>query len=174
MSLPRLIALNLALVIAAGLFGLATDEPYWHSVGHDPWAYDYVFWFALALNGPSGFLADWLSRALGVGTDARFFALYGFWMVLLALQWTAYARIGDWAASERARQRGVRLLAAAWVLVGCVFAAYVWAATEDSTEYFVDVYFWPVRIIGIAFSGIWVSCLCSTCALGNAQTDPAR
>jgi len=173
MSVRRLIALNLALVAAVFAFGLATDEPYWRAMGHSPWTYDYLFWVAMALNGPSGFLADRISCALGFDLNLRFLVQYIFWMILLVLQWTAYARIGSWAALERARERSVRVLAVAWVLVGCVFAAYVWAVTADSMEYFVDVYFWPVRILGIALSGVWVYCLCGACAVRSTQIDSA-
>lgn len=174
MSVRRLIALNLALVAAVFVFGLATDEPYWRALGHGPWAYDYLFWVAMALNGPSGFLADRISCALGFDLSLRFFAQYAFWMLLLMLQWIAYVRFGEWAASDPARLNRVRWVAASWVLIGCVLAAYVRAVTADSTESFVDVYFWPVRIIGIALSGAWVSCLCGACALRSAQTESAH
>jgi hypothetical protein len=167
MPYRRLIALNLALVAAVGIFGLVTDEPYWRSNGHDPRVYDYLFWFALALNGPSGFVADWLSWALGLEMDVHFFAQYVLWMALLAVQWFAYVRLSKWAAPSRARRRGVCVAAGFLALVGCVIAASVWATTQPSTEYFVDVWFWPVRIAALALSGAWVALL-----LRNMRSNP--
>src|SRR3981081_2028171 len=62
MPIAKIIRWNLALIFVVGLYGLATDEPYWRDNGHGPWLYDYLFWLGLVLNEPSAFAADYLSR----------------------------------------------------------------------------------------------------------------
>ena len=59
MSIRKIIWLNALLALGIGIYGILTDEPYWRSVGHFPELYDFLFWAALALNGPSGFAADY-------------------------------------------------------------------------------------------------------------------
>ena len=53
MQINKIIRWNLGLIISIGVYGIITDEPYWKEVGHLPNLYDYLFWFATALNGPS-------------------------------------------------------------------------------------------------------------------------
>jgi len=54
MLIAKFIRVNLALIVVVGFYGTVIDEPYWRDVGHGPWLYDYLFWFALILNGPVG------------------------------------------------------------------------------------------------------------------------
>jgi hypothetical protein len=87
MPITKIIRWNLALIVVVGLYGMVTDEPYWRDNGHGPWLYDYLFWFGLVLNGPSGFAADYLSRLSSIGTKFRFVIPYVLWfpMVIVAL-----------------------------------------------------------------------------------------
>jgi hypothetical protein len=159
MSLRRLVGLNAALVISVCMLGLLTDEPYWRSVGHGPWMYDYLFWCALALNGPSGLLADWLSFALRLEDNVRFAAQYGLWELFLVPQWYAYAALARWAAGTPTRSRTLYATSAVLFVIGCVGSVHVWFVNRGPTEYFVDIFFWPVRIAGAALAGVCVSVL---------------
>src|SRR5215472_12169938 len=72
MPIAKIIRLNLALIVVVGLYGLVTDEPYWRADGHGPSLYDYLFWFALVLNGPSGIAADYMSWLGADDAELRF------------------------------------------------------------------------------------------------------
>jgi hypothetical protein len=154
----RLVVFSAALVIGVGMFGVLTDEPYWRAVGHGPWMYDYLFWFALALNGPSGLLADWLSFAMRVEHNLQFAVQYCLWGLFLGPQWYAYDALARWAARTPTRSRRLYATSAILYLVGCVGCHHIWLNTVP-TEHFVDIYFWPVRIAGVALAGVCVSML---------------
>lgn len=159
MSFHRFIWLNLALIVGAGLFGLFTDEPYWRAVGHGPRAYDYLLWFALAINGPSGLLADLASFYMHLQNDeVRFVAQYILWALLLVPQWRAYDRLKRWARVSLTRKRTFYGFAVLVLGLGYFYSVHLWSVSSKAqTEFFVDGFFWPVRIIGVALAGVIVS-----------------
>lgn len=162
MTLRRMIKLNLLLVFLVGLYGLATDEPYWREVGHGPWVYDYLFWVALALNGPSGFLAHWSSLKLGLYDIPGFLAQYGFWLALLGIQWVLYFRLARWSAVARVRRIFVYGVSLCLFLTGCAAIIQIWQVNLERhaiEDHHIDVYFWPVRVGGLVLAGFWVSLL---------------
>lgn len=161
MTPRRIIKLNMFLVLLAGLYGLVTDEPYWREVGHGPWAYDYLFWLAMAPNGPSGFLADWSSWKFGLYTDFRYLAQYGLWLVLLCIQWALYQRLAKWSAVTQTRRFLIYGMSLVLILAGCAAIAHIWQTNlrRDVIEEHIDIYFWPVRIGGLVLAGLWVSLL---------------
>src|SRR4030088_970232 len=103
-SIDRSIRWNLGLIIAVGLYGFFTDEPYWRDTGHGPWLYDYLFWLVLVFNGPSGFAADYL----------------------LWLQWKGYHRLALWCRGRQARQRMLYGAALLLTLAGAAGAYQAW------------------------------------------------
>ncbi|PJG51010.1 hypothetical protein CVM73_33010 [Bradyrhizobium forestalis] len=168
MSIRKIILLNALLVASVGIFGVLTDEPYWRAVGHVPWLYDYFFWLALALNGPSGFLADyaaWLAidsfhlhRQMRVLAEHEWqFAIqYALWLLLLWPQWKAYDILVRWCAGRSYRETTLRVAAFSIVLIGCVFAYASWTPSHRIGLFFIDRYFWVVRALGLGLSGIVV------------------
>lgn len=102
MSISKIVWLNVLLIASIGVFGVLVDAPYWRSVGQSAWLYDYFFFAALALNGPSGLVADfvaWLvtnkfivNRQLPfwIYYEWRFAIQYTLWVLLLWPQWKAY------------------------------------------------------------------------------------
>src|SRR5262245_1096319 len=96
MQINKIIRWNLVLIISIGVYGIIIDESYWKEVGHLPNLYDYFFWFATALNGPSSFAGDYLYWHTGRFShhdwwlDARFILQYVFWCLLLWPQWKLY------------------------------------------------------------------------------------
>jgi hypothetical protein len=136
MSIRKIISLNCLLILSVCVFGVLTDEPYWREVGHSPSLYDYFFWSALALNGPSGVVADyaaWLTtnnlhlkwQALFLAQhEWRFAAQYAIWLLLLWPQWKAYDDIlVGWCIGHPYRQTWLFITAFGAALIGC-FAAY--------------------------------------------------
>lgn len=162
MTLQRIIKVNAVIVFLVGFYGLATDEPYWREVGHGPWTYDYLFWIALALNGPSGFLADWSSRKLGLYDIPGFLTQYGLWLALLGIQWVLYFKLAKWSAVARGRRIFIYGVSLCLFLGGCAAIVQVWQINLErhaNEDHHIDVYFWPVRIGGLAIAGFWVSLL---------------
>jgi hypothetical protein len=161
MTLRRIIKLNALLVTLVGVYGLVTDEPYWREVGHGPWTYDYLFWIALVLNGPSGYLADWSSWKLGLYMDSGFLAQYAFWLMLLAVQWVLYANLARWAAVTRTRRFFIYGVSLALFLTGCATIAHIWQLNlkRDAIDEHINVFFWPAGIGGLMLAGLWVSLL---------------
>src|SRR5689334_21108432 len=111
MSIQKIVRLNALLIVSIGIYGFLTDEPYWRAVGHDPGLYDYFFWLALALNGPSGFAADyaaWLATDIDLNWQAlvlaqhdwRFVVQYVFWLAFLWPQWKAYDIVVTWCSGQ--------------------------------------------------------------------------
>ncbi len=104
MLITKIIRCNLALLVVVGIYGLASDEPYWRDVGHGPSLYDYVFWLALVMNGPSGLAADYLSWLVARHAEIRFVLQYAFWCALLWPQWQLYLALARWCWQTRARR----------------------------------------------------------------------
>lgn len=154
MAIHKIIRLNLGFIIALGIYGFVTDEPYWRDVGHAPWLYDYLFWFGLFLNGPSGFAAEYLSWLLHVHVDWRFLAQYGFWCLLLWLQWRAYHAAAVWSLGS-ARRTAILSAAALIIMAAAGYGAHeAWVYGQRPMEIVFDRYFWFVRIAGIASAGL--------------------
>jgi hypothetical protein len=166
MSLRRIISLNALLISSVGVFGVLTDEPYWRAVGHAPWLYDYLFWFALALNGPSGFVADfapWLAtnnfhlywQALFLAEhEWRFAVQYALWLLFLWPQWKAYDILVRWCVGHPYRETLLHLAALSIALIGCVWAHEAWTPGNRVGLLFIDRYFWVVRAVGLGLSGV--------------------
>lgn len=154
MTIRKIIRLNLWLVIAIGLYGFVTDEPYWRDNGHDPWLYDYFFWFALVLNGPSGFAADYLSWFTSHNAEWRFLAQYALWCALLWLQWKFYHLVALWSIGHLRRAMILYAVALCVMLVGSFGAYEAWVYGNRPSDFFIDRYFWFVRVAGVAFSGV--------------------
>jgi hypothetical protein len=151
----KIIRWNLVLIIAIGLYGFFTDEPYWRDVGHGPWLYDYFFWFALAFNGPSGFLADYLSWHIHTTyVDYRFLIQYALWCLLLWPQWRFYDWLAHWYRKSFRRQVSVYVFASLLIAGGAIAAYQAWLFGHRPTDLFIDKFFWFVRIAGVACSGI--------------------
>ena len=157
----RIKQLNLVIVVLVGLYGLFTDEPYLRSIGHAPWTYDHLSWFALVFNGPAWFLAEFLSWLLTEPSDpfAPYLLDYLFWGCMTPYQWRLYAWVAAWTHDSRRRYLILIVLALSFATLGSIAALDAWTHRPHNTEYFVDIYFWPVRILGIAMAGVWISAL---------------
>lgn len=159
-SIPigKIVRLNALLILAIGLYGLATDEPYWRANGHGPYLYDYLFWCALALNGPSGFAADylaWLITSSGSNFQLQFLLQYALWLLLLWPQWKAYAAVVTWCMGHRGREVALYIAVAVIVVVGSYAAYEGWVYGHRPRELaWIDRYFWFVRMAGLALSGL--------------------
>jgi hypothetical protein len=171
--LRKIIYWNAVLVLCVGVYGVFTDEPYWRAVGHRPWLYDYVFWFGLALNGPSGFGADylsWLTDQRASGHELRFLVQYGLWLLLLPLQWMCYRYIAIWCNVRRWRETVLYTISVSILVLGC-FAAYRgWIWGHRPSIGFIDRYFWFVRMAALALSGLT---LLAYAFLGKSRDQPA-
>jgi hypothetical protein len=154
MPIARIIRWNVALIVAVGFYGLATNEPYWRDTGHGPWLYDYLFWFGLALDGPSGFAADYLSQLNSTSTEVRFVIQYVLWCLLLWPQWKLYHAIAMWSRESRRRQMALYSLALLVTVAGGAAAYKAWVYGHRPSDLFIDKYFWFVRIGRIACSGV--------------------
>jgi hypothetical protein len=170
MSRRRIIQLNLLFVLSLGIYGFMIDEPYWRAVGHAPGLYDYLFWCGLAVNGPSGVAADALSWLIFEDVDSpihrlpfivqqsyewRFAGQYGMWLWLLWLQWTCYDPLATWCVGHRRREIALHVAAVAIVAAGSVLAYQAWIhGHRPMGDAFVDPYFWFVRVVGVALSGL--------------------
>jgi hypothetical protein len=157
--LGKIIYWNAVLVLAGGMYGILTDEPYWRANGHGPNLYDYLFWIGLALNGPSGFAADYISWGLiypsDSGVDWRFLLQYGLWLLFLALQWRFYDAAVTRCVGHPWRETALYAVAVCIMIVGA-FAAYKgWIyGQRPMGDFFAVRHFWFVRIAGLAFSGL--------------------
>ena len=154
MQTNKIIRWNLGLIVVIGLYGIVTDEPYWRDNGHGPWLYDYFFWFALALNGPSGVLADYLSWFTKTHTENRYLIQYALWCLLLWPQWRLYGWLARWRRESPKKQIMFHVLISLIVVLGGIAAYEAWLFGHRPTELFVDKYFWFVRAAGVACSGI--------------------
>ena len=165
MSIRKIVWLNALLISSIGVFGVLTDEPYWRAVGHGPGLYDYLFWSALALNGPSGVAADfaawfatnyfqlnWQTLFLAEH-EWRFAIQYALWLLLLLPQWKAYDTLVGCCVGHPYRQTSLRLGALSTALIGCVAAYEVWSPSHRVGLVFVDPYFWVVRAVALGLSG---------------------
>jgi hypothetical protein len=168
MSVPKIVSWNALLVLSIGIYGVLTDEPYWRAVGHGTWLYDYFFWLGLALNGPSGFAADyaaWLiTENLHLNWQAlvlaqhtwRFAVQYALWLLFLWPQWKAYDVLAGWCVGHPGRETLLHLAAAVIVLTGCIGAFENWTDGHRIGLIFIDRYFWVVRSFGLGLSGLVV------------------
>ncbi len=154
MHIRKIVWWNLGLIMAIALYGIVTDELYWRDNGHSPWLYDYFFWAALAINGPSGFLADYLSWLTSTQSESRYVIQYAFWCLLLWPQWRLYGWLAGWRHEGRKKQIIFHVLIALIVFLGGIAAYEAWLFGHRPTEFFVDKYFWFVRLAGVACSGI--------------------
>lgn len=166
MSIRKIVWLNALLISSVGVFGVLTDEPYWRAVGHSPGPYDYLFWLALALNGPSGVAADfaawlatdnlhlrWQSTFLAEH-EWRFAAQYALWLLFLWPQWKAYDIFVGWCVGHPHRQTSLCLVALSTTLIGCVVAYQAWSPGHRVGLAFIDPYFWVVRAVALGLSGL--------------------
>lgn len=154
MQATTLIRWNLGLLAAIGVYGLVTDEPYWREVGHGPWLYDYFYWVALAVNGPSGFLADYLSWFTGTHSEQRYGIQYALWGLLLWPQWRLYNALALWSHRSRRHKLGFYALVTLVIVLGAIAACQAWIYGHRPTEMYVDRYFWFVRVAGLACAGL--------------------
>jgi hypothetical protein len=156
MRVAKIIRWNLGLVVAICLYGILTDEPYWRDVGHGPDLYDYFFWFALAINGPSGFLADYLSRLTGTNDEAMFLIQFALWCVLLWPQWRLYDWFVAWSRESHRKQVTFYIFVSLLVMVGglATYEAWLYGHRPYESEGFMDKYFLFVRVGGVACSGL--------------------
>ena len=158
MSVHKIAQLNALLVLGIGAYAFLTDEPYWRSNGHGPWLYDYLFWCALALNGPSGFAADcasWLITYSSSNAEWRFVVQYGLWLLFLWPQWKGYDAVAAWCIGHRGRETSLYLATAGITVIGCIAAYEAWIYGHRPMELvFIDRYFWFVRVAGVALSGM--------------------
>jgi len=154
MPIAKIIRWNLALIVVVGFYGLITDEPYWRSVGHGPGIYDYLFWFALALNGPSGLAADYLSWFGASAAEARFVIQFALWCALLWPQWKLYHLLALWCREGSSRQIMLYSLVILIVAAGGAGAYQAWIWGHRPSEFFIDRYFWFVRVVGVGCSGL--------------------
>lgn len=162
MSLRFVITLNCALVLAVGLFGLFSDQPYWRAVGTAPWLYDYANWLVLLCNGLSGFLSAFLTMHLIDDFDWSYILQYILWLAFLPLQWFIYWRLADWASGTSRRAILICVAAVALAAGGGILAArtLIWNMSYDQEMGgFLDVYSGPVFIFAAAISGLWVVAL---------------
>lgn len=157
--ITKIIRWNLAGIVVLAVYGLATDEPYWRAVGHGPWLFDYAFWFALVMNGPSGFTADYLARHLSSSADDWFTMQYALWCAFLWPQWKLYHALTSWCRQTRARGLMLLGLVFFFTLVGGLAAWQAWLVGHRPSEFFVDRYFWFARVGGVACSGLVVLCV---------------
>jgi hypothetical protein len=154
MPIAKVIRLNLALIVLVCLYGLVTDEPYWRAVGHGPWLYDYLFWFGLLLNGPSGFAADYLSWLVVDDAEPRFVIQFALWGALLWPQWKLYHVLALWCRKGSSREILLYSLAILLVVAGAAGAYQAWWVGHRPSEFFIDKYFWFVRLTGVGCSGL--------------------
>lgn len=159
MLIAKFIRVNLALIVVVGFYGMVTDEPYWRDVGHGPWLYDYLFWFALILNGPSGFTAEYLSWLGSSDGDSRFVIQYALWCALLSPQWRLYHGLALWCRESRSKQMVLYSLVIFFTLAGGAGAYKGWLVGHRPSEFFVDKYFWFVRVASLGCSALVLLCL---------------
>ncbi|WP_394834992.1 hypothetical protein LVJ94_51680 [Pendulispora rubella] len=176
MRLRLLIQINVAYVLAVGIYGIVIDEPYWRDVGHGPEVYDGLFWLGLLLNGPSGLLADWLSWLFVGRSEAHFVFQYLFWSVLVWVQWRLYFLAASWSSNRAGRPQLLNLFAVALAMLGAVAARKAWLfGHRPSGDFFIDRYFWFVRVVGVACSGlVLVACRYLTSAAPDCQSHKRR
>lgn len=174
-SMRRFVLLNVACVLALYLYGVLTDEPYWIEVGHGPGLYDGLLWLGLFVNGPSGFLAECLSWMASpfIDYDARFSLRHLLWSLLLWGQWWLYFVLARWTGKSVGRVRALNLFSVGVMLVGAVLAREAWLFGHRPSDEHVDRYYWFVRALGLAASGLMIF-LCRWIASRSARSVPRR
>lgn len=175
MPLRRIVQTNCIIVFAVGIFGFVSDQPYWKEVGTVPWISDYLYWFALLLNGASGFISAYLSAyitdvfqdvinrsGLTQVFDFRFTLQYTLWLLSIYPQWFIYERLADWAMGTPQRIAPLYVAAFALAAGGCGLAArsLMWNISySEESGLFVNLYEGPVLILAAAISDLWVVAL---------------
>jgi len=161
MQINKIIRWNLVLIISIGVYGIIIDESYWKEVGHLPNLYDYFFWFATALNGPSSFAADYFYWHTGTfihhdwWLDARFILQYVLWCLLLWPQWKLYEFLANFFLQNRQRRVVLCLLVLLFTLAGGIASYEAWLfGHRDVGDLFIDKYAWFVRVGGVACAGL--------------------
>ena len=154
MPINQVIRWNMTLIVAVGAYGFITNEPYWRDTGHGPWLYDYLFWFGLFLNGPSGLIADYLAWFGLSDAEPRFVIQYFLWCLLLWPQWRLYHALALWCGANRARQLGLYGAAFVLTILGSVAAYQAWIFGHRPSHTFIDPYFWFVRVAGLGCAGV--------------------
>lgn len=154
MTVHKLTRLNLWFVSALGIYGFVTDEPYWRNVGHSPWMYDFLFWFGLFLNGPSGLAADYVSWSVSPNAELQFVVQYILWFSFLMIQWRSYHAAAAWSLGN-IRRTTMLYTASLFLMIAAGYGSYeAWMYVPRLTESVIDRYFWFVRIAGIASAGL--------------------
>jgi hypothetical protein len=163
--LRRAIRWNLMLVLSIGIYGVLNDEDYWNAIGHGPHLYDYLYWCASALNGPSGFAAESLSRLVIEDSRIRPFVVqhltqwqfaleYILWLVLIWPQWKAYDAVVFWCIGRRNRQTDLYAAIAAATVAGCILSYGAWVDAHQYSDIpYIQIYFWFFRIGSLTFAG---------------------
>jgi hypothetical protein len=161
MQINKIIWWNLGLIVSIAVYGIITDEPYWKAVGHDPNLYDYFFWFATALNGPSSFAAHYLSWLTGRfihrewWADVQFIIQYVLWCLLLWPQWKLYEFVANFSLQNRQRRVVLCLFVLLFTVAGGIASYEAWVfGHRDVGDFFIDKYSEFVRIGGVACSGL--------------------
>jgi 4-hydroxybenzoate polyprenyltransferase len=150
------VGLNFILVLAIAIYGLFADEPSWREDGHSPWLYDYLYWLAVALNGPSGFIPDYARRVI-TGTSSlekMFVAQYGLWLLLLWPQWRIYDLVARWCIADRRREIALYVATAGISVIGAVVTYEAWILERREAEYIPLSFDWVAGHAGLALVGL--------------------
>jgi hypothetical protein len=154
----NIVRYNRFAICGLAIYGLATDEPYWRQNGHGPNLFDYCFWTLLALNGPSGLIADFGPRYLPGASQIEwhFVMQYSLWCVLVGPQWMAYRAFKAWSTQGRWHMNGFWAITLGLVSIGAISAymASVAAINRVATNVFWIPYYWEVRYSSIACAGL--------------------
>jgi hypothetical protein len=153
--LRKIVLWNGLLILGVGLYGALTEEQYWRAVGHWLYLYDYLFWLTLALNGPSGFLSERLSQLIHPQShplEWGYVAQYGFWLLLLPMQWRFYFAIAAWCRRERRRTVALFMITACITVLGCLATYEAWMRTQGWPPYFR--YHWPMLYASLTLTGL--------------------
>jgi hypothetical protein len=154
MRVAKIIRWNLGLVIAICLYGILTDEPYWRDVGHDPYLYDYFFWFALVFNEPSSVLAGYFSWLTKAPSEGRYLIQYALWCLLLWPQWRLYDWLAHWQGGSKLKQVIFRVFVSLIVTLGGVAAYTAWLLDHHPDESPINQYILFVLAAGVVCSGL--------------------
>jgi hypothetical protein len=151
-SLRTTVLSNFVFVLGICIYGFLTDEDYWRMVGHSPNLYNYLLWAGLALNGPSGFVADHLATLISSKNyDPDWLIEYGLWLLLLWPQWRGYDHAAKWCLGDRRRATVLYVVIGAITAIGCA------ATFRDQARYlYPDSVFLVDRVAAIAVAGFVV------------------
>jgi len=125
----------------------------------------------LVINGPSGFLADFLSYPTGAYAETRYAIQYLLWCILLWPQWRFYHWLALWRLGDSGRNSVFAVSVFLIVITGGMLAYQAWIFGHRPSEFFVDQYFWFVRTAGIACSGLVAAGYAFWVARRQQETD---